>query len=120
MCCESSDPGVHCGGGRYAGVALVVEGQLYLPSVRCLPTGGRLAALHLVRLLEAKGETALTEVEGQALFEACSTAEETDGSKQVPCCSHLCGANNGSTQVFPLSVLGYARPYQYSRAWHFS
>lgn len=82
--CESSDPGLQCCSSRYAGVALVVEGQMYLPSVRCLPSGGRLAALHLVHLLGAETETAMSEVEGQALFEACCRAEEADDTKQVP------------------------------------
>lgn len=64
------------------GVAMVVEGQLYLPSVQCLPSGGRLAALHLGRQLAARGEAALPEAEIQAVFEACCRAKGTDEPQQ--------------------------------------
>lgn len=65
------------------GVALVVEGQLYLPSLQSLPSGGRLAAQYLAQLLAAKDEPIeLTGAEAQAVFEACCRTEEAGDSKQ--------------------------------------
>lgn len=66
-----------------ADVSLVVEGQLYLPSARRLPSGGRDAARHLQRLLEARGEPPLEQPAARALLEACCRADDGDGGAQV-------------------------------------
>lgn len=64
-----------------ADVSLVADGQLYLPSVRRLPSGGRDAARHLQRQLAARGEPALEDTAAQALLEACCSAEDWDGDQ---------------------------------------
>ena len=64
-------------------MALVVEGQLYLPSVRRLPTGCQLAAAYLAELLTAKGEASLSASEAVALFQAACCSTDTDADAKV-------------------------------------
>lgn len=66
-----------------ADISLVVDGQLYLPSVQRLPFGGQHVTRHLQQWLAARGVVIddLAVVEG--LKEACVTAEESADKADV-------------------------------------
>ncbi len=66
-----------------ADVAVVVDGQLYLPSVRRLPAGGRQVTERLRQLLAARGLQINDAAVLQGLKEACMDAEDGGGEAQV-------------------------------------
>lgn len=68
---------------KHADISLVVDGQLYMPSMRRLPFGGRDVTWHLQQRLAVRGIAIddLAVVEG--LKEACATAGESGDKPEV-------------------------------------